>query len=160
MPESNRDVSDSSSPGPLRYRRAKFVARFPRDRYYTPSHYWLLERAAGIWRIGYTKFAMRMLGEAVEIDFEVETGSSVDVGDVVGWMEGFKAVSDLFSPMAGVFRGGNPDLEETIGSVHVEPYTLGWLFEIEGAPGDDLLDAEGYARELDVTIDGMMGETG
>ena len=141
----------------LRYKRAKFAARFPRNRSYSKSHFWLQEQESETWRIGYTKFAMRMLGEPVEIDFEIKPGTAVDLGQVVGWMEGFKAVTDLYAPMAGRFKRANPDLAEKIAAVKSSPYSAGWLYELEGSPGDDCFDADGYAKFLDVTIDRMMG---
>ena len=55
----------------------------PRDRSYSESHFWLQEQEPGTWRVGYTKFAMRMLGEPVEIDFELQPGSPVELGQVV-----------------------------------------------------------------------------
>lgn len=141
----------------LRYKRAQFAARIPRDRRYSASHFWLLEHEPDIWRIGFTKFAVRMLGEPVEIDFEIKPDTPVDLGQVVGWMEGFKAVTDLYAPMAGSFGQANPDLAEAIDAVKSDPYKRGWLYELAGQPGEDCFDAEGYARFLDGTIDRMMG---
>ena len=144
----------------LRYKRAKFAARFPRDRSYSASHFWLQQRQPGTWRIGYTKFAMRMLGEPVEVDFEVKPGSEVELGQVVGWLEGFKAVTDLYAPMPGRFVGANPGLQDGVAVVKSSPYRAGWLYEMEGSPGEDCFDAEGYAKFLDGTIDKMMGQDG
>ncbi len=101
-----------------------------------------------------------MLGEIVEMDFEVDSGSEVQVGQVVGWVEGFKAVSDLFSPIRGSFRRGNPGLEEDPGIVRRDPYRKGWLFEVDGKPDGDFVDAHGYADFLDQTIDKMTGRKG
>ena len=142
----------------LRYQRAKFSARFPKDRLYSASHFWLQEQGPGTWRIGYTLFALRMLGEPVEIDFEVEAGSEIELGQTIGWLEGFKAVTDLYTPMAGHFAGGNPRLQQSVEVVKTSPYSSGWLYAVEGRPGEDCLDAEGYARFLDRTIDKMLGE--
>ena len=113
-----------------------------------------------MWRVGFTKFATRMLGEPVEIDFEVKPDSEVAVGDVVGWFEGFKAVTDLIAPMAGCFKGSNPLLKEKVETVKSHSYTLGWLYAMQGKPGDDCFDARSYASFLDGTIDKMMGEPG
>ncbi len=44
--------------------------------------------------------------------------------------------------------------------VKSSPYQAGWLFEIEGTPGEDCFDADGYANFLDGTIDKMMGQDG
>ena len=140
----------------LRYQRAKFAARFPRDRLYAASHLWLLEHEPGIWRIGFTLFAMRMLGEPVDIEFQVEPGTVMERGQTVGWLEGFKAVTDLYTPMAGRLVGTNPRLAESVEVVKTSPYSSGWLYAVAGTPGEDCVDAEGYARFLDGTIDRMM----
>lgn len=145
--------------GPLRYKRARFVARFPRDRRYAESHFWLRERN-GVWRIGFTTFAVRMLGEPVEIDFEVDAGSSIETGQVIGWLEGFKAVTDLYAPIGGRFLGANPLLEQEVERIKSDCYGRGWLYEVDaaGEESGDLFDAEGYARLLDGTIDRMAGD--
>ena len=142
----------------LRYRRSRFVARFPTDRLYAASHFWLHQQDDDAWRIGFTLFAMRMLGEPVELDFEVQSGASVEAGQVVGWLEGFKAVTDLYAPMPGSFQGGNPRLKTSIEIVKSRPSDEGWLYRMEGNPGPDCVDAAGYAALLDSTIDKMTGD--
>ncbi|MFQ5494751.1 MAG: glycine cleavage system protein H [Phycisphaerae bacterium] len=149
----------SSNPGHLVYKRSRFSTRLPRDRSYTASHVWLAGQADTVWRIGFTKFALRFLGEPVEFDFEVAPGASVAVGDVIGWVEGFKAVTDVYCPMGGVFRGANPDLDSDIALLQSDPYGRGWLYQVEGTPGEDCVDADGYAETLDATIDKMMGKS-
>lgn len=151
-------MSEPSGREHLRYRRARFIARFPRHLRYTASHYWLEPRGGRLWRIGYTKFALRMLGEAVEISFEVEPEAPVELGQVIGWFEGLKAVTDLFAPMTGHFERDNPALRNTIDLVDSDPYGAGWFFEMRGIPAEDCVDAEGYARLLDSTIDRMQGQ--
>ena len=145
---------------PLSYQRSKFATRLPRDRRYTASHFWMREEGPSRWQVGFTRFATRMLGEIVEFEFEADPSASVAVGQVVGWIEGFKAVAELYTPMAGVFLGGNPELNDEIEEVHKKPYDAGWLYTIEGEPPADALDAEGYAAFLDETIDRMMGREG
>ena len=49
----------------LLYKRARFVTRLPVDRLYSPSHFWIAEDKAGVWRVGFTRFATRMLGQIV-----------------------------------------------------------------------------------------------
>ena len=47
----------------------------------------------------------------VDIGFDTATDSAVRLGDAIGWFEGFKARSDLYSVVEGRFRGGNQLLE-------------------------------------------------
>ncbi len=141
----------------LPYRRSKFQTRLPLDRHYTRSHFWLRRADEDRFEVGFTRFATRMLGEIVEFDFEVAPGDEIGEGDVVGWIEGFKAVSELYSPLAGRFVGQNPALESLTERVHASPYGEAWLYSVAGALPASSLDAPGYAAFLDETIDRMMG---
>jgi glycine cleavage system H protein len=144
----------------LDFQRAKFKTKLPRGRLYTAGHMWLRSVQADLWQIGLTRFALRMLGEPVELEFETRIDQRVETGQVVGWLEGFKAVTDLYSPMTGVFAGANPALDDEIGALHVSPYDRGWLFSLAGEPAVECVSAEGYASFLDMTIDKMLGEQG
>jgi hypothetical protein len=44
------------------YQRSRFATQLPVSCRYTPSHFWLLEESAGVWRIGFTKLATWLLG--------------------------------------------------------------------------------------------------
>ncbi len=143
----------------LAYKRAKFTTRLPTDRLFTEGHFWLRPEEGGLQRIGFTRFATRMLGEVVEFDFEVHSGEEIEQGQAIGWFEGFKAVTELYSPLAGRFAGPNPELEQVIGDIHKFPYDRGWLYRIEGPPPGGCMNPEEYAGFLDGTIDRMMGRS-
>ena len=140
----------------LSYKRARFATRLPKDRFYTRSHYWLREVEPAVWRIGFTKVATRMLGDVVEFQFEVETGSRVELGQKIGWLEGFKASSDLYAVAAGDFGGSNAELGRDITLIESDPYGSGWLYQVRGRPEPDSVDAAGYATILDATIDKLL----
>ena len=95
----------------IRYKRSRFSTRLPVDRRYTASHFWAVEQQAGLWRVGMTKFATRMLGDLVEFEFDAKPGQQVSVGQTIGWIEAFKALTDLYCVVDGVFRGVNPLIE-------------------------------------------------
>jgi glycine cleavage system H protein len=114
------------------------------------------QEEAGLWRIGFTKFASRMLGDLVEHDFEIKPGEAIELGQIIGWIEGFKATSDLYSCLTGTFRRGNPELRENLDLLRADPYSRGWLFEAEGTPGDDAVGVEGYAEILNLAIDKVL----
>ncbi|MEM6915558.1 MAG: glycine cleavage system protein H [Verrucomicrobiota bacterium] len=127
---------------------------------YSLSHYWMQEEEGnpGIWRVGFTKFATRMLGELVEANYEVKEGESVQSGQQIGYVEGFKAASDLFSVMDGAFVGGNPILEEDACIVKSSPYVDGWLYSVKGTPEASSVDVEGYIDHLGILIEKMQKE--
>lgn len=138
------------------YKRSRFSTRLPADRRYTEAHYWLLEESAGIWRVGFTKFAMRMLGDVVEYDFSIAPGETVLVGQDIGSVEGFKAVTSIFSVAEGEYLGGNEALGSDITLVESDPYGRGWLYRVQGRPDPASLDVHGYVAVLDATIDRLL----
>jgi glycine cleavage system H protein len=142
--------------GTIYYKRARFLTHLPVDRLYTKSHYWLSASQPDEWRVGVTKFAGRMLGEMVEFGFSVKPGDRIDVGQTIGWVEGFKAVSDLYSVAEGEFVGSNPALDGDITLMDSKPYAEGWLYEVLGSPEPGAIDVNGYIALLDATIDKML----
>lgn len=139
----------------ITYQRSRFRTRLPKDRIYTQGHFWLASEEDQLLRIGFTRFATRMLGEVVEYDFEVEPGTPIEQGQAIGWFEGFKAVTDVYSPLSGRFLGPNPDM--AIGEIYKSPYDQGWLYRAEGPVPDDCMSPDEYVRFLDSTIDRMLG---
>lgn len=137
------------------YKRATFVTHLPVDHLYTPSHNWLSRAGEREWRIGYTKFALRMLGELVDLKFNVESGAAVQVGDIVGSIEGFKAISDVYSVAQGRFVTGNTGLRD-LECVTEKPYDEGWLYQLAGEPDKRAMDVDGYRALLDATIDRIL----
>jgi glycine cleavage system H protein len=140
----------------LYYRRSRFTTHLPRDRRYSPAHYWLLAESAGVWRVGLTKFATRMLGDIVEFEFIVSPGTNVLVGDEIGSIEGLKALSSVFASGSGVFLGEGTSLRRNVTLAESDPYGEGWLYRLQGEPGADAVDVHGYVAILDATIDRML----
>lgn len=141
----------------LAYKRSQFSTRLPLDRFYTKAHFWVADDGDGTQRVGFTKFASRMLGEVVEFEFEVSPGAAIEEGQCIGWIEGFKAVSELYTPLPGLFVEPNPKLDGNIADIHRFPYNRGWLYRVEGDAPTNCMSPEDYARFLDGTIDHMMG---
>lgn len=141
----------------LFYKRATFVAHLPSGYRYTPSHAWLAPNpeSKDAWHIGLTRFASRMLGELVEVRFEVQAGDAVQVGDIVGNIEGFKAVSDLYCVVDGVFGGGNPALADGLEPLSRDIHRT-WIYSATGVPDTRTLDVKGYTAVLDATIDRIL----
>jgi len=143
-------------PKTLHYKRSRFVTLLPVDYLYSPSHGWIARQEDDLWRVGFTKFAVRMLGDMVDHGFEIEPGAPVQPGQIVGWIEGFKAISDLFCIAEGQFAGPNPLLKEKITLVNKDPYGQGWLYMVKGKPDTKCVDVHGYRAILDKTIDKIL----
>lgn len=142
----------------IRFKHSRFSARFPESYRYSRSHYWMAPVAGGEWRVGFTKFATRMLGELVEAEFRVQPGEAVRPGDEIGSVEGFKAASDVFCALEGRFAGGNPVLDEDACIIRSSPYVDGWLYAVKGEPEEGSLDVHGYIDHLDGIIHRMHAE--
>ena len=151
----HRDTVLSMPEERIAYKRSRFRTRLPADRLYTPSHCWLLQKEDQLWQVGYTKFAMRMLGEVVEFDFEVKAQEEIELGAVIGWLEGFKATSDVYSVINGSFVGANDQIEDDPSLMHSKMYDEGWFYEARGEADPDAMDVHAYASLLDETIDKM-----
>lgn len=147
-----------SAPQTSFYKRSNFVTHLPVDFLYSPSHFWLSKLEGGRWRLGFTKFATRMLGDIVDVQFEKTPGSSVASGDIIGSIEGFKAISDIYCVADGTFLASNPALKQDIELVGRDPYGAGWLYEIEGKPDTNVTDCDAYRALLDATIDRMLAK--
>jgi glycine cleavage system H protein len=138
------------------YKKSNFVTHLPLDYGYTRSHFWVQKLADDRLRCGFTKFATRMLGEIVDYNFDVPTQAPVQPGQVLGWVEGFKAVSDVICIGQGRFGGGNPALQQDTELITRASYTDGWLYEIIGTPGAANLDVQAYADHLNATIERLL----
>ena len=69
-------------------------------------------------------------------------------GEAVGNIESVKAVSELFSPLAGEIAAVNGELDDHPELVNQDPYEGGWLLRLKVAPGagEGLMDANAYAE--------------
>ena len=149
---SKMEPGDANS---LLYERSHFVTRLPTHLLYSPSHCWLCEQN-GLWRIGLTSFATRLLGAIVDYGFDLQPETSVRIGQIIGWVEGLKSVSDLSSVVSGKFVRSNPQISQDPELVDRDSYGEGWLYETSGTPGDFCVNAQGYCVILDATIDKLL----
>ena len=138
------------------YRRARFTTHLPIDRRYSPAHYWLLEESPGVWRVGLTRFATRMLGDIVEFEFTAQPPAAIATGDEIGSIEGLKAVASVFAAGDGSFLGESEALRRDVTLAETDPYGSGWLYRLGGVPAANTVDVQGYVALLDATIDAML----
>ena len=95
--------------------------------------------------VGLTDFAQDALGDLVFINLP-EPGDEVAVGDAFCDVESVKAVSDVYSPVAGTVTEVNEELLDSPELVNEDPYGA-WLVKVEDITAtDDLLDAAAYAE--------------
>lgn len=118
--------------------------KFPDDLHYSRSHEWV--RVEGdTATVGITEYAQKELGEVVYIELP-EVGHVFDSGQEFGTVESVKAVSELFSPVAGEVTEVNKQAVEDPAALNEDSYGDGWLIKLKLSTDDltDLMDAKGY----------------
>ena len=121
------------------------MANVPEDLHYSKDHEWV--RVDGDQAIiGITDYAQNSLGDVVYVELpkaEDEFAASESFGSV----ESVKAVSEVFTPIAGTVVTINESLADEPESVNSDPYGGGWMVRLKMAnPGevDSLLTAAEY----------------
>jgi glycine cleavage system H protein len=118
--------------------------KFPEDLHYSRSHEWV--RVDGdTATVGITEYAQKELGEIVYVELP-EVGHVFDSGQEFGTVESVKAVSELFSPVAGEVTEINKQAVEDPAALNEDSYGDGWLIKLKLSTDDvtDLMDAKGY----------------
>ena len=142
--------------GNILYQRSRFATQLPVCCRYTPSHFWLLEESAGVWRIGFTKLATWLLGDPVEFEFSVRAGAAVSVGQEIGWVEGLKALNTIYSVAEGEFLCACEEIISDITLIGSDPYGLGWLYRVRGKPAAESIDVHAYITLLNEAVDNVI----
>ena len=114
---------------------------------YTDEHEYVKPTdEADIFTVGITDYAQGELGDVVFLELP-EVGDHFGKGDVFGTIEAVKAVSDLYTPVAGEVVAVNTALDDDPALVNTDPYDAGWIIELrldDPAALEDLLDADDY----------------
>lgn len=123
------------------------AGEFPSDLRYTESDEWVRREGDDIVS-GITAFASDQLGDVVYVQLP-EVGSHHGREEAFGEIESVKAVSDLYSPMAGEILAVNEELDQNPALINEDPYGRGWMVKLKpDNPGDfdSMLDAQAYER--------------
>jgi glycine cleavage system H protein len=128
------------------------VANIPGDLLYTEEHEYIRKgKSAGDpVEIGITDYAQGELGDIVYIELP-KVGAKFGKHDVFGTIEAVKAVSELFSPIAGEVVAINDRLDKEPALVNTDPYGAGWMIRIKPTDGselDGLIKADAYAQHI------------
>jgi glycine cleavage system H protein len=120
----------------------------PKDRFYARTHEWVkVEGDTAV--VGITAFAQEQLGDVVFVELP-EVGKEIAKSGAMGNIESVKAVSEVFSPVAGTVTAVNSELEAHPELVNQDPFESGWLVKLHVAPGAaaGLMDAAAYETFL------------
>ena len=100
--------------------------------------------------VGITDYAQGELGDVVYVELP-KPGTKFGKHDVFGTIEAVKAVSELFSPVAGEVVEVNARLDGEPALVNTAPYDDGWMVKIRisnPSEKNELLNAEAYKAHL------------
>ena len=121
---------------------------YPADLKYTRDHEWV--RLDGdLADVGITDYAQAQLGDVVYVDLPA-VGRTLTAGEVFGTIESVKAVSELFSPVAGEVTAVNDGATASPEAVNSDPHGT-WLVRVritDPADVDALLDAAAYTAHI------------
>ena len=132
----------------MTFHMGKFPAVLPGELCYARNHMWAREREPGVWRFGFSSYAIRLMQDVYFLEWSIDPGDEVKASQEIGHIETSKAESDLFAPLAGTLTCFNDALLKDPSGVNVEGYGAGWLFEIASADPSPLMDVGQYHQFL------------
>ena len=120
----------------------------PDDLRYLDSHEWAREEDGTV-RVGISDFAQDELGDVVFVELPDE-GDELAREEDFGVVESIKAVSDIYSPLAGTVAETNEALFDQPELVNDDPYGDGWMIAVEPDESlDHLLTPDEYAEQIE-----------
>jgi len=117
---------------------------YPAGFKYTKDHEWI-ELSGDRGKVGVTDYAQQQLGDVVYLELP-EVGTKLKQGQSFGTIESVKAVSELFSPVAGEVVEVNTGLKDKPEAVNTDPHGS-WMIVLklaDPAEAGSLLDATEY----------------
>jgi glycine cleavage system H protein len=117
---------------------------YPTGFKYTKDHEWI-DLAGDRGKVGITDYAQQQLGDVVYVDLP-EVGTRLKAGQSFGTIESVKAVSELYSPVAGEVIEVNTALKDKPETVNADPHGS-WMIVIRLANPSEtasLLGAQQY----------------
>ena len=123
---------------------------YPDDRRYSKEHEWVLIEGDGRALVGITEYAQEQLGDVVFVELS-EPGTKLDQYGKMGEIESVKAVSDIYTPLAGEVAEINQAIVDKPELVNTDPHGDGWLARLASVDSnqlDTLLTADAYESYL------------
>lgn len=126
------------------------MSSIPQDLLYSADHEYVKKTAdPSVVLVGITDYAQGELGDIVYLEMPAK-GRKLTANEVFGTIEAVKAVSELFSPLAGEVLEINPKLDGEPALVNTDPYGDGWMVKLKIAPDalTGLMDAAAYGKHV------------
>jgi glycine cleavage system H protein len=125
------------------------MANIPENLRYSKDHEWVSVEG-DIATVGITDYAQGSLGDVVYVELP-KPGDKFNAHEAFGSVESVKAVSEIFTPIAGEVVEANDGLNDTPEVVNTDPYAGGWMVKLKmDNPGeaDAMLSAAEYDEYL------------
>jgi glycine cleavage system H protein len=114
------------------------VANVPDDLLYTADHEYIKKTGdPSIVIVGITDYAQGELGDVVFLNLP-KKGDTLTAHAVFGTIEAVKAVSELFSPLAGEVTEVKAAMDQSPDLVNKDPYGEGWMVKLKVSNAGDL----------------------
>jgi glycine cleavage system H protein len=127
------------------------VSSVPEELTYTPEHEYVARTGdPAVVRVGITDYAQGELGDVVFVNLP-KPGQRLDAHESFGTIEAVKAVSELYSPVAGEVAEVNGALDGDPAVVNRDPYGEGWMVALRVADPKalgGLLSAAAYRTHI------------
>ncbi len=121
----------------------------PENLRYSKDHEWVSVEGDTA-TIGITDYAQHSLGDVVYIDMP-RVGDKFGTHEAFGSVESVKAVSEVFTPVAGEVLEVNSGINDAPEAVNNDPYDGGWMVKLKldnAGEADALLSAVEYEEYL------------
>lgn len=124
----------------------------PEELLYSETHEWVHVADKGgerIATIGISAFAVEQLTDLVYMELP-DVGRTLSAGEEFGVVESVKAVSPLYSPVAGEVVEVNTALPDKLETLSTDPYNAGWILKVrisDETALKKLLDYAAYQKQ-------------
>ena len=127
------------------------MSNVPNDLVYTAEHEYVARTDdPSIVKIGITDYAQGELGDVVFVRLP-RPGDRLEAHQAFGEIEAVKAVSELYSPVAGEVVEVNTTLDDDSAVVNRDPYGAGWMVKLRVSSAcalNDLLSPKAYRSHI------------
>ena len=123
--------------------------KIPENLHYSKDHEWV-KVDGDLATIGITDYAQHSLGDVVYVELP-SVGDKFETHEPFGSVESVKAVSEVFTPIAGEVIEVNDDLNDTPEAVNNDAYGDAWMIKVKmdnPLEANAMLSAEEYEEYL------------
>ena len=105
------------------------MTNIPENLRYSKDHEWV-KVDGEVATVGITDYAQHALGDVVYVDMP-RVGDKLGAHEAFGSVESVKAVSEIFTPIAGEITEVNEALNDDAEKVNTDPYGEAWMIKLK-----------------------------